>query len=75
MKKGAAAPKRARRFRLGVYGGTFDPLHHGHLILARDVLEQLRLDAMLFVPCGQSPLKVQKPRVSDAQRLAMLRLA
>lgn len=61
--------------RLGVYGGTFDPVHHGHLILARDVLEQLKLDAMIFIPCAQSPLKSSKPRVTDAQRLAMLRLA
>ena len=66
---------RARRFRLGIYGGTFDPVHHGHLLLARDVLEQLRFDAILFVPCAQSPFKNRKPRVTDAQRLAMLRLA
>jgi len=74
MKKKAAAP-RTRRMRLGIYGGTFDPVHHGHLILARDVLEQLRLDVVLFVPCGQSPLKEQKPRATDAQRLALLKLA
>ena len=65
----------SRRLRLGVYGGTFDPVHLGHLLLARDALEQLRLDAILFVPAGQSPLKSRKPRASDAQRLAMLRLA
>jgi nicotinate-nucleotide adenylyltransferase len=73
------APKktvpRSRRLRIGIYGGTFDPVHHGHLILARDVLEQLRFDAILFVPCAQSPFKNRKPRVTDAQRLAMLRLA
>ena len=67
--------KASRRLRLGIYGGTFDPVHHGHLILARDVLEQLRLDAVLFVPCGRSPFKSRKPRATDAQRLAMLRLA
>ena len=71
MKKKA----RARQLRLGIYGGTFDPVHHGHLLLARDALEQLRLDAVLFVPCGQSPLKSLKPRATDARRLAMLRLA
>jgi nicotinate-nucleotide adenylyltransferase len=65
----------SRRFRLGIYGGTFDPVHHGHLLLARDVLEQLRFDAILFVPCAQSPFKHRRPRVTDAQRLAMLRLA
>ena len=54
-----------RPLRLGIYGGTFDPVHHGHLLLARDALEQLRLDAVLFVPCGQSPLKTRKPRASS----------
>ena len=74
MKKKTAAPPR-RKLRLGLYGGTFDPVHHGHLLLARDALEQLRLDAVLFVPCGQSPLKTRKPRATDARRVAMLRLA
>src|ERR1700722_10356538 len=67
--------KATASLRLGVYGGTFDPVHLGHLLLARDALEQLRLDAVLFVPCGQSPLKSRKPRATDTQRLAMLRLA
>jgi nicotinate-nucleotide adenylyltransferase len=49
-------------------------VHHGHLLLARDVLEQLRFDAILFVPCAQSPFKSRRPRVTDAHRLAMLRL-
>jgi nicotinate-nucleotide adenylyltransferase len=76
MKKKAPSPHaRARRLRLGLYGGTFDPVHHGHLLLARDVLEQLHLDAIIFVPCAQSPFKSRKPRGTDAQRLAMLRLA
>ena len=82
MKKATTSPARPERrrrrrgqLRLGIYGGTFDPVHQGHLLLARDALEQLRLDAVLFVPCGQSPLKSRKPRATDAQRLAMLRLA
>jgi nicotinate-nucleotide adenylyltransferase len=74
--KASSARSRQRgHLRLGIYGGTFDPVHHGHLLLARDALEQLRLDAVLFVPCGQSPFKTRKPRATDAQRLAMLRLA
>jgi nicotinate-nucleotide adenylyltransferase len=69
-------PARSRtRLRLGIFGGTFDPVHHGHLILARDALEQARLDAVLFVPCAKSPFKHATPRIPDAQRLAMLRLA
>ncbi|HEV3271415.1 MAG TPA: nicotinate-nucleotide adenylyltransferase [Candidatus Methylacidiphilales bacterium] len=73
--KAGSSSVRSRQLRLGIYGGTFDPVHHGHLLLARDALEQLRLDAVLFVPCGQSPLKTRKPRATDARRLAMLRLA
>jgi nicotinate-nucleotide adenylyltransferase len=75
MSEKKAISSTRRRLRLGIYGGTFDPVHGGHLLLARDALEQIRLDAVLFVPCGQSPLKSRKPRATDAQRLAMLRLA
>jgi len=64
-----------KKLRRGIYGGTFDPIHLGHLLLARDVLEQFRLDAILFVPCGQSPLKKRPPLAPDARRLAMLKLA
>jgi len=74
-KKVISATRRRRRLRLGIYGGTFDPVHHGHLLLARDAMEQVWLDAVLFVPCGQSPHKSRKPRATAAQRLAMLRLA
>jgi len=73
VKKKASTGK--RHLRLGIYGGTFDPVHNGHLLLARDVLEQMHLDAVLFVPCAQSPFKNRKPHVTDVQRVAMLRLA
>ncbi len=61
--------------RLGCYGGTFDPVHLGHLLAARDALEQMRLDAVLFIPCAQSPFKSGAPRTTAAQRVAMLRRA
>lgn len=64
-----------RRLRLGIYGGTFDPVHLGHLILAREAQEQLKLDAVLFVPARQSPFKPGKTGASETQRLAILRLA
>jgi nicotinate-nucleotide adenylyltransferase len=64
-----------RRLRLGIYGGTFDPVHLGHLILARDAQEQLKLDAVLFVPARQSPFKPGQTGANEKQRLAMLRLA
>jgi nicotinate-nucleotide adenylyltransferase len=64
-----------KHLRLGIYGGTFDPVHVGHLLLARDALEQCRLDAVMFVPCAQSPLKKRGAPVPAARRLALLKLA
>ncbi|HLB34245.1 MAG: hypothetical protein A3F67_04750 [Verrucomicrobia bacterium RIFCSPHIGHO2_12_FULL_41_10] len=62
--------------RIGLLGGTFDPIHLGHLILAQDALELLKLDQILFVPAKLSPYKVEAPpTVSDAHRLAMLQLS
>ena len=45
--------------RIALYGGTFDPIHHGHLILARDALETLELDRVVFIPAGLSPHKLE----------------
>ena len=75
MKKTARTSKRSPRLRLGIYGGTFDPVHLGHLILAHDALEQLALDAVLFVPAARSPFKAARPLAPDARRLALLKLA
>ena len=62
--------------RLGLFGGTFDPVHHGHLVLARDAREQLALDRLLFIPAAVSPHRVDEPpRATPAQRVAMLRAA
>lgn len=47
--------------RLGLYGGSFDPLHHGHLILAREALEKLQLDRVIFIPAAHSPHKLDTP--------------
>jgi nicotinate-nucleotide adenylyltransferase len=73
MMKEARAAK--SRLKLAIYGGTFDPVHHGHLLLARDALEQLQLDAVLFVPANRSPFKAHGSHASNAARLAMLKLA
>ncbi len=55
--------------RLALYGGTFDPIHHGHLILARDAIEQLQLDRVIFVPAALSPHKPgTRPAPADARR-------
>jgi nicotinate-nucleotide adenylyltransferase len=61
--------------KIGIYGGTFDPIHHAHLILARDALERLGLDEIIFVPAAISPLKKTAPVASGELRLAMLRAA
>jgi len=61
--------------RTGLFGGSFDPLHLGHLILAQDALEACSLDTVLFIPAAQNPLKDNAPVASDAARLAMLEAA
>ena len=61
--------------KIGIFGGTFDPIHHGHLILARDAIEQLQLDELLFIPAAISPHKLDRtPTPADA-RVEMLRAA
>ena len=61
--------------KIGIFGGTFDPIHHGHLILARDAIEQLQLDELVFIPAAISPYKLDRtPTPADA-RVEMLRAA
>ena len=59
----------------GIFGGSFDPIHHGHLILARAALEELSLDRILFVPANLSPHKTDTKPATAQDRLAMLKLA
>ena len=61
--------------KLGIYGGTFDPVHNAHLILARDAVEQLQLDEVRFVPAAVSPHKLDGSSAPAALRLEMLRAA
>lgn len=58
--------------RVGVFGGSFDPVHVGHLAIANAALEAERLDRVVFVIARRSPLKEHAPVASDADRLAML---
>ena len=61
--------------KIAIYGGTFDPVHHAHLILAREALESLNLDEISVVPASISPLKKTAYVASGELRLAMLRAA
>ena len=61
--------------RVGVFGGTFDPVHVGHLIAAERAVELLDLDEMLFVPAGQPWFKAGEPVTDAEHRLNMVRLA
>ncbi|MDR3406707.1 MAG: nicotinate-nucleotide adenylyltransferase [Chthoniobacter sp.] len=61
--------------RLALYGGTFDPVHHGHLVLARDALEELQLDRVIFIPAGLSPHKLATSPAPAALRREMLAAA
>ena len=61
--------------RTALYGGSFDPIHHGHLILAREAMEQLALDRVVFIPAAQSPHKLARIPAPPAVRLAMVRAA
>jgi nicotinate-nucleotide adenylyltransferase len=62
------------RLRLGILGGSFDPPHVGHLLLAQDALDLLSLDRLLLVPAGTQPLK-GSAAATAAERLAMVQLA
>lgn len=61
--------------RRGVYGGSFDPVHVGHVQLAELAAQRARLDVVDFVPAAKQPFKRRGPQASDHDRLAMLALA
>ena len=60
---------------IGLLGGSFDPVHHGHLIVGRVALEKLALDELRFVPAREQPFKQGRHRASAEHRTAMLSLA
>lgn len=65
----------ARGQRVALYGGTFDPIHHGHLILAREACERLELDRVVFIPAAISPHKLTRTPAPADVRLEMVRAA
>lgn len=60
---------------VGILGGTFDPIHHGHLLIAEEARESLGLERVLLVPAAQPPHKPDRPVTPPAHRLAMAELA
>jgi nicotinate-nucleotide adenylyltransferase len=61
--------------RIGLFGGSFDPVHFGHLLVAVAAREELGLSHLLFVPASQSPFKPERQPTPPRQRLRLLRLA
>jgi nicotinate-nucleotide adenylyltransferase len=64
-----------RQVKIGFLGGSFDPVHFGHLLAAQDAYEQYKLDRLILVPAAQAPLKPNDVQSSADDRLAMLRSA
>lgn len=60
------------RVKIGFLGGSFDPVHFGHLLAAQDAYEQCKLDRLLLVPAARAPLKPNEVQSSAEDRLAML---
>ena len=61
--------------KIGIIGGTFNPIHVGHLIIAEMAFEQYELDKVLFMPASQPPHKIGEPIEEDVYRVAMVELA
>lgn len=63
------------RVKIGFLGGSFDPVHFGHMVAAQDAFEQHRLDRLVFVPAAQAPLKAHEVQSTPEDRFAMLQRA
>ena len=61
--------------KIGLYGGSFDPVHLGHLLVAHAALEEMGLDRIIFIPASESPFKAGRRLAHSATRLRLLRLA
>jgi len=61
--------------RIGIFGGSFDPVHHGHLVVAECCREQANLDRVLFVPAATQPFKLERAPAAGHHRAEMLMLA
>lgn len=70
-----AATPEGRRPRIGVMGGTFDPVHHGHLVAASEVRQHFELDEVVFVPTGQPWMKKQVSKAEDRYLMTVIATA
>jgi nicotinate-nucleotide adenylyltransferase len=61
--------------RIGLFGGSFDPVHLGHLLVAQAAREELQLERLFFIPAAQSPFKPERQSTPAPLRLRLLRLA
>ena len=61
--------------KLGIFGGSFDPVHLGHLLMAQAAIEEIGLDRLFFITAAQSPFKADNQHAPATERLQMLRLA
>lgn len=61
--------------KIGIMGGTFNPIHNGHLLIAENARMQLSLDEVRFIPTGKSPHKLRQEVIDGAHRLRMVQLA
>ena len=71
----ALSVERCALKKIAIYGGTFDPIHHGHLIVAREALERLGAEEVIFIPARVSPLRKTAPIARDELRLLMVKAA
>lgn len=72
---GSGGGATVRAVKIGFLGGSFDPVHFGHLLAAQDAFEQHQLDRVVLVPAAQAPLKSNEVHCSAEDRLALLRAA
>jgi len=75
LAEGGLSVERCALKKIAIYGGTFDPIHHGHLIVAREALERLGAEQVIFIPARVSPLRKTAPIARDEIRLLMIKAA
>jgi len=75
LAEGGLSVERCALKKIAIYGGTFDPIHHGHLIVESEALEKLHAEPEIFIPARVSPLRKTAPVARDEVRLLMIKAA